>query len=232
MFSNGERGLELTWRAADTHDTYVKDREHEAGDAWDVTIAGRPARLIRYEASTDFTALWLDGDKSLELRGVFADVDAYKAVAATLEFVDEERWLAALPDDVVDPGERPGVVESMLADIPLHPKVDVDRLKTSSEIKDRYQLGAEVSGAVACAWIEQWLDAGERNDDRAAQEAVDAMATSRDWAILEEMRPQGGWSEVLWDYADSMAGDGTVTGGTTMPLAEDYGSGLGCKTHG
>ncbi|HEY7875221.1 MAG TPA: hypothetical protein VIG64_08870 [Actinomycetota bacterium] len=229
MFSNGAHGLELTWRAADTHDTYLKDREREAGDAWDVTIAGQPARLIRYEGTTDFTALWLDGDKSLELRGVYADVDAYKAVAATLEFVDEDEWLAALPDDVVDPAERPAVVESMLTDVPVHRKVDVEKLKTGSEIKDRYQLGAEVSGAVACAWIDQWLDANESGDDRAAREAVDAMATSRHWAVLEEMKPQGGWTEVLWDYADSMAGDGTVTGGSKILLADDYGSGLGCK---
>jgi hypothetical protein len=228
MFSSGTHGLELTWRAADTHDTYLKDRERDAGDSWDVTIAGQPARLIRYEGTTDFTALWLDGDKSLELRGVFADVDAYKAVAATLQFVDEETWLGALPDDVVDPDERPAVVESMLADIPVHPKVDVEKLKTSSAISDRYQLGAQVSGAVACAWIDQWIEAERSGDDRAAREAVDAMTTSRRWAILEEMKSQGGWTEVLWDYADSMTGDGTVTGGSTILLADDYASGLGC----
>lgn len=227
-FKNGSQELELNWRPADTHASYVEDREHDAGETWDVTIAGRPALLIQYEGYNDFTALWLDGDKSLEMRGVFPTVEDYMAVAETLEFVDEERWLAAMPSDVVQPNERAEVVEEMLADIPVHPDVDVDELKKGSTVKDRYQLGALVTGSVACEWIEQWGDAEASGDEAAARESVDAMATSHDWAVLEEMAPQGGWSEVVWEYADAMAGDGNVSGGISAPIEESYRSGLGC----
>ncbi|HEX2058136.1 MAG TPA: hypothetical protein VHI71_07180 [Actinomycetota bacterium] len=228
-FTNGERELELTWRPAASHDEYVEDRNVEAADSWDVEIANRHGRLFRYDGTTDFTALWVDGDLSLELRGVFPNVHAYRAVAETLGRVDEETWLAALPDDAVAPGERSAAVDEMLRDIPLHPDVQVAALKESSVVNERYQLGARVTGAVACAWIGQWLDAIAEGDEAAVREAVEAMATSRDWSILREMSAQGGWSEVLWEYADAMSGDGQVNAGPgEMSIEATYRDALGC----
>jgi hypothetical protein len=37
-----------------------------------------------------------------------------------------------------------------------------------------------------------------------------ALASSRDWAILQEMNSEGDYPEVLWQYADAVAGDGKV----------------------
>lgn len=229
-FTNGERELDLTWRPAASHDDYVTDREVEAAEAWDLEIANRHARLFRYEGTTDFVALWVDGDQSLELRGVFPDVHAYRAVAQTLGRVDGETWLAALPDDAVTPSERPEAVDEMLRDIPVHPDVRVAELKEATVVNDRYQLGASVTGAVACAWIRQWLEATADGDEAATREAVDAMATSRDWSILREMNSQGGWSEVLWEYAAAMTGDGEVNAGPgEMSIESTYTDALGCR---
>lgn len=229
-FSNGERDLELVWRSADVHDEYVQDRVAEAAETWDVEIANRHAQLFRYDGTTDFTALWVDGDLSLELRGVFPNVHAFRAVAESLGRVDEETWLAALPEQTVTPAERPAAVDAMLRDMPVHPGVRVEDLKQSTVVNDRYQLGARVSGAVACAWIRQWLQATERGDEAAAREAVDAMATSRRWAILREMTAHGGWSDVLWEYADAMSGDGMVNAGPgQMTIAAAYRDALGCR---
>lgn len=227
-FTNGERELELNWRPADTHADYLDDRASGAAETWDFEIAGRHGTLFRYEGTTDFTAMWVDGDLSLELRGAFPDVHVYRAVAQTLSRVDEEAWLAALPEDTVPPGERAEVVHLMLRDVPVHPDVRVDELKEGRIVSDRYQLGAEVSGAVACEWIEQWVDARAAGDESAEREAVDAMATARDWAILREMESQGGWSQVVWEYADAMTGEGEVSAGRPMTLVEGYASGLGC----
>ena len=202
-FSDGAREMELMWIPARLYESRVRDRQADAEESWNETILGHEAVLIQYEGTTDFTALWLDGDLAMELRGEFATVDDYRVVAETLQYVDEESWLAAMPDTVIEPAERPKVVEEMLADIPVHQDVDVQTLKSSPAVQDRYQLGAQVSGAVACEWIEQWIDANGRGGS--AQEAADAMGTSRDWAILVEMKDQGGWSQVVWEYADRMA---------------------------
>lgn len=231
-FTNGERELELTWRSADTHDVYLEDRAAEAADEWDIHIARRDGKLFRYEGTTDFTAMWVDGDLSLELRGVFPDVHAYRAVAETLDRApNEEAWLAALPDEAVTPDEREAVIDEMLEDIPVHPAIQVEKLKRRVVVNDRYQLGAGVSGLAACAWIGEWVDATRRGDEARAREAVEAMGTSRRWAILREMESQGGWSEVVWEYADAMEGDQKVNAGPgELSIEATYEDALGCGT--
>lgn len=230
-FTNGERELDLTWRPAETHEDYVEDRAAEAAQEWDVHIARRDGKLFRYEGTTDFTAMWVDGDLSLELRGVFPDVHAFRAVADTLDRArNEEAWLAALPDETVTPDERSAVIDEMLEDIPVQPAVQVEKLKREPVINDRYQLGARVTGLAACAWIDEWVEATRSGDQARAREAVEAMGTSHSWAILQEMEPQGEWSEVLWEYATAMAGDERVNGGPgEMSIEETYEDALGCS---
>jgi hypothetical protein len=184
--------------------------------------------LFQYEGTTDFTAMWVEGKRAFELRGEFDDVDAYRAVAATLQAVDQDTWLAALPQRVVPPEERAAVVEDMLADIPVHPDVDVARLKNSASVNDRYQLGAHVTSAVACQWVEQWVEAKASGDTASQREATDAMATSRDWNVLKEMENDGGWSDSLWDYADAMQDDSEILMGRPMTIDESYKQSLGC----
>lgn len=230
-FTNGERELDLTWRPAGTHDEYLEDRAAEAAETWDVHIARRDGKLFRYEGTTDFTAMWVDGDLSLELRGVFPDVHAYRAVAGTLDRAqNEEAWLAALPDETVTPDERAAVVDEMLRDIPVQPAIQVEKAKRGRFVSDRYQLGARVSGLAACAWIREWVEARANRDETREREAVEAMGTSRNWAILVEMEPQGGWSQVVWEYADAMAGDGAVNAGPgQLSIEATYRDALGCS---
>lgn len=228
-FTNGHREIELTWRPAELHEDYLEDRERESSGSWTIDVARRHGTLFQYEGTTDFTTLWLDGDLSLELRGVFSDREAYQAIARTLDRVDESKWLAALPERTVPPSERARVVDEMLVGVPVHPRTRLDELKESRSVSDRYQLGARVTGAVACAWIEQWVDAQAAGNEKAAREAVDAMAGSRTWPVLKEMKEQGEWPEVLWEYADSMAGDGEVVGGRTLTIEESYRDALGCR---
>jgi len=51
------------------------------------------------------------------------------------------------------------------------------------------------------------------------------MQTAKTWKILQEMKSQGAWTEVLLGYADAMRGDGRWYG---RPLKGDANSGLGC----
>ncbi|HEV2756143.1 MAG TPA: hypothetical protein VG318_10275 [Actinomycetota bacterium] len=228
-FTDGTRQIELFWRPEDTHEFYVGDREAGAGDSWDITVAGSEGILFQYEGTTDFTAMWLHEGRSLELRGVFPTVDDFRAIAATVRPVDGDTWVAALPEDAVAPGERPETVDEMLAGLPVHPDVDVEALKGARTVNDRYQVGAEVVSALACEWIEQWVDARESGDGPRAREAESAMATSREWAILVEMDEGGDFSEVVWEYADAMATDGEVPGGRPLTAAGSYRNALGCK---
>jgi hypothetical protein len=228
-FSNGDSEMDLSWIPAKDHDVRVDDRRRSAQKSWNMTIAGRDALLFRYEGTTDFTALWRDGDHSLELRGVFPTVGQYRAVAATLEAVDVNTWLSAMPESVVRPDIRAASVDEMLADIPVHKSVNVAKLKASERVTDRYQLGAKVAGAVACAWLDQWVDAMSNGNNGRAQEAVAAMTTSHNWAILLEMDEAGDYPEVLWELADAMADNASVSGGRPMSIEESYESALGCE---
>ena len=105
----------------------------------------------------------------------------------------------------------------MLAGLPFPPGFDREALR-SLQTRDRYQLGARVAGAVACGWIERWL----AGDPKAAA----ALATSRDWPVLQQMNAEGDYPEVVSQFADAVAsGGGTGKARVTRESARD---GLGC----
>lgn len=227
----GDQEVELRWNEANQYPYTVEDRRASADQESRIVVAGAEGVVFRYEESDQFTAIWRDGDHTFELVGEpFGSMDEFRVTAATLSAVDEATWLAAMPDSVVTRDERAAVVAEMLADIPLPPGFDVDALTAAGfGISDRYQLGAEVTGAVACAWIAQWRDAREAGDRQAEVEAVDAMATAHDWEILREMTADGAWSLVLWGYADAIAGDSPADRPGNPPADSGVRSALGCR---
>jgi len=229
-FSDGQYGLDLTWRPGEQHASYVADRAASAEPPQQVTVNGQPATMFQYVGTTDFTTLWLDGSRSFEARGEFPDRASYEAVIAALTSVDVATWLNAMPESVTRADDRESVMAAMLSDIPQPDRFDIAELAPATDISDRYQLGARVSGAVACQWIGQWLDARAAGDAATEAEAVDAMGTARNWSILIEMTESGAYPEVLWEYADALADDGTVVGGMVLTVEESYQNALGCRT--
>ena len=228
-FSNGQNSLHLIWTSTAEYDTHVKHLKRGAQASWTMTVAGEKTAVFQHDDSTDFSAVWLSDDHALLLHGRFPNFADYRDVASTLKRVDVNTWLSALPESVVQPYERSSSVESMLADIPVHPSVDVDELKDSPEVRDRYHLGAEVTAAVSSAWISQWVDATNEGDADSAQQAVDAMSTARNWTVLQEMNEEGDWPEVVWEYADAMADNSPVPAGRPVTVEESYRSALGCE---
>ena len=89
---------------------------------------------------------------------------------------------------------------------------------------DRYQLGAKVTGTIACGWLDRWSAARRQGDAEGVRIAISAMGTARRWKILREMQSQGDWSEVLWGYADAMR-QGSYGG---RPLMQGASTGLAC----
>jgi hypothetical protein len=117
----------------------------------------------------------------------------------------------------------------MLRDMPLPPGFDATALENSARTNDRYQLGAQVVSAVFCGWMQHWIDAKASGDDAARQAAVSAMQSSHGWSVLIEMQADGAYPEVLWQYADAVAGSGTVVGGKMLTVEDSYRDALGCR---
>lgn len=227
-FVRRARELDVRWGPARDHEDGVDKRAAELEVLPAVSIAGDGARVFRYPGTNDFTALWLRGEWSVEARGLAPSARAFAATLASLRKVDIDTWLAAMPDNVVKAASRADVVGEMLAGVPQPDGFDAAALRDGDEIRDRYQLGAQVAGAVACVWIGQWVDARRAGDERGVRQAVAAMATSHRWPILLEMDDEGDYPEVLWDLADAMATDGVVMGGRPLTIEESYADALGC----
>ncbi|MFN8113641.1 MAG: hypothetical protein U0R51_10640 [Solirubrobacterales bacterium] len=180
-------------------------------------------------------------------KGIFVSINAsgmsadrFYDVLGSVQPTDVDTWLAALPDDIVRPVDRPEIVAGMLEGLPVPPEVDTDALEQEAGALDRYQLGAKVSGGVACAWLDRWAEGVRTGDDAVMAEATEAMSSSRDWPILKEMAKEGGYAQVVWEYARDMENDdreallgsaGTETiDDKTYEVGPSYATGLGCDS--
>ncbi|MGH9001836.1 MAG: hypothetical protein ACRDYV_01785, partial [Acidimicrobiia bacterium] len=223
-----ELELTLVEDGADAFENLVDDRVNSAAELRQRTVLGQPAAVTRYGSSSRHSAMWFAGGVVYELDGDAGGTGAFLDLLEDLRVVDEGTWEAAQPDSSVTSRERAAEVDRMLADIPQPPGFDAAGLKADRMVSDRYQLGARVSGAVACAWIDRWAEARRTGDQATVSEAIDAMATSRDWQVLNDMKEEGYYSEVLWEHADAMAGDGTIRGGKDLTVEESAPNALGC----
>lgn len=242
-FGDGTDELELTWLPGDQYGSLLADRRESIDHEDEVVVAGHEAALIQYSGEGPiFTTIWQQNGYAMEARGnTFDDQESYEAVLASLTETDVDTWLSAMPETVVKPDEQASVVAEMLEGIPTPAGFDPATLQLDG-VADRYHVGATVAGEVACAWIRQWGTATQTGDTAAADEAVAAMATSREWPVLQEIDQQGAYSETVWEYADMLANGGVdpeakdpdqlITDevavdddGTTVPA---YQMGLGC----
>lgn len=221
----------LHWRGGELA-MWNRDRAASADLSTTAPVLDTTARVYRYEGARagrrDVTALWRYDDRVLEFRATVADVTAFKLLLAQLRHVDTDTWLSALPASVVKTADRSAVIAEMLRGVTLPPGFDPSAIKGAALTKDRYQLGAAVTGTVACSWLKRWSDARRRGDGAGVRQAIAAMATARDWPILDEMAKSGAYPQVLYGYAAAMR-SGRWAG---RPLEGDADSGLGCPSLG
>ena len=156
------------------------------------------------------------GATFLDIRGDSIPADQYRFLVSRLTWVDKATWEAALPASSLLPSQQPAAIAAMLADIPKPDGFDPATLRTAQSI-DRYNLGADVAGAVTCRWIEDWDKARRAGDAEQTARALDALKSSRHWKILLEMQRTGDFTRILWDYVDQVAAG-------TLP--KDYRMGL------
>lgn len=218
------RVASLTWGPAG-----LDSREYIAGGHQTAaTGLGVPTRRFIYEggshAAFDISAGFIVRGRLLWFRATVASMEMFRAELRALTAVDTVTWLRAMPASVVKSADSGETVRVMLKGIPLPPGFDAARIRGVHLVHDRYQLGAAVTGTVACMWIAVWNHARAAGDTVTARRAIAAMATAPHWPVLHQMAREGAWPEVLIDYARAMP-RGRVNG---RPLVRDVNSGLGC----
>lgn len=173
----------------------------------------------------------LRGEWTYEFDGApFDSLDAFMATVAGAHAIDETQWQESLPDGFVSGSDQAATVAQLLQDVPLPDGFDTASLNDGTT-NSRYQFITHVSGAVTCAWLDQWFTGQETGDLTIQQDAAAALATSHDWAMLTEIANQGGWSNVVWQHADAInGGEGVITGaGPQPPSREEANAALSCE---
>ncbi|WP_410820907.1 hypothetical protein [Micromonospora sp. 050-3] len=203
-YSNGGRLFTIDWYAASEYDERRRGRL-ESGKAEPVTVDRQPGELFQHSAS-DFTVVLPPRDGSMvELRtsSPFTRSDLDQILASVVR-VDARTWLAALPAEIVTPERVNERAAAVLADVPLPPGFDPATLDVEG-INSPYHFGVQVLGPVGCAWITEWTRAKKSGDDAALRRAADALRSSHNWKVLQQMDKEGAWAEGFWEIADTVA---------------------------
>jgi hypothetical protein len=229
-FSNGERRLDLHWMRGAEYGAKLADPRSDTPSLGITAVQGAEARLFRYAGSSDFVATWSYRGYGLQARGIAADLATFTSLVRALHMVSVDTWLSAMPESVVNPEGRSKVVLEMLEGVPLPPGFDVAPLLRTRHgvVLDRYQLGAQITSAITCAWLDRWVAARRADDAQGLREAVGALATSHQWRVLHDMKGEGDFPRVLWQYADAVATNASIEAGKQFTVAESYHDALGC----
>ena len=238
-----QRRVQLYWRQGGLAQwlEFAKGFAHPHGQHWitlpvldtSAQVNTRAEGFANHGGPDDreMLALWSEGGYVLELRAAVPDRAGFEERLAWLTKVDLGSWLEAMPPQVVKAGDHDAAVREMLTGIPLPATFAPSRVPDEGLNTDRYQVGAKVTGTVACLWLRQWGEARRSGDEAAAREAERAMATSRRWPILREMNADGDYPEVVWEIAAAMPQGYWEWAGHRRRLLP-HAEGLGCARIG
>jgi hypothetical protein len=220
-----EKVASLSWQPV----TPIERKQILRGHRSVQTGLGVTARRFQLEARShgwlDISAFFVYQGRYTTFRATVTDMAMFRDELRALTPVSTSTWLRAMPPSVVKSADSGETVRLMLKGIPLPPHFDAAHIRGVRLVHDRYQLGAAVTGTVACMWIADWSHARASGNTAMVKRSIAAMATAPHWPILHQMARQGAWSHVLIGYAKAM-GRGTWYG---RPLTGDVNSGLGCR---
>lgn len=188
----GPEGLSLTmsWAPAALYRSTLREHRLKA-TVTKSTVLGRQATTFHYSGSPAYiTVLPPQGNVFVTLA---LPAGEHETLLRSLRAVSVERWLAAMPPEVVQPAAELGVIAQMLIGVPLPPGFDPSTLEAEGEPTSRFELGRTVAGAVACGWLESWDAATHSGDAAMAEAAVAGMSGARHWAVLLQMVHEKGF---------------------------------------
>jgi hypothetical protein len=221
----------LFWRAGPLSN-WLADRADSAELSTTAPVLGTVAHVYQLTGGRpghqDITALWNYDGRVLEFMAGAANVAAFKSLLASLRHVTIDTWLSALPASVVTTAERSAVINSMLRGVALPPGFTASSIAGANLTNDRYQLGAAVTGTVACTWFKLWSQARSTGNSAGVRQAIRAMATATHWPILQQMSQNGAYPQILEMFAAAMV-SGNWHG---RPLNGAVNAGLGCPALG
>jgi hypothetical protein len=238
-----QRRVELTWHPASLKETiaWIHGLPHPHGrKVVQLPVLGTTAYVDTRDefysnqggpGNRQMIALWAEGPEVFELRAAVPDLAAFEERLGWLAKVDPQAWLEAMPAKVVVPAEYDSTVQEVLKGIPTPKTFSPSRVPNEELVTDRYQVGAQTAGTVACLWFRQWGQAQRTGDEAAEKEAVKAMATSFHWPVLHEMTKEGAYSESLWEDARWMPKGYFEWDGHKRDLLA-HAEGLGCANFG
>jgi hypothetical protein len=188
----GPEGLSLTmnWAPASLYRTTLRGYRAKATVTKSIVL-GRQATTFHYAGRPAYvTVLPPQGNVFVTLA---LPADEHEALLRSLRAVSVDRWLAAMPPEVVQPAAESAVIARMLQGVPLPPGFDVTSFEAEGDPTTRFELGRAVAGAVACGWLESWDAATRSGDPATAQAAVAAMSGARRWPVLLQMVHEKGF---------------------------------------
>lgn len=188
--ASGRFALVMNWAPAALYRSTLREYRRKA-TVKTSTVLGRQATTFHYRGRPAYiTVLPPQGNVFVTLALPAVE---HETLLRSLRAVSVDRWLAAMPPEVVQPAAESGVIAQMLQGVPLPPGFDASALEAEDEPTNSFDLGQAVAGAVACGWLESW-DAATRSGDAAtAEAAVAAMSGARHWAVLLQMVHEKGF---------------------------------------
>jgi hypothetical protein len=247
-WENGGQWLEVQWYPADEYESYFEDRSdgtterevellgqsgHEftekpvlAGTPTDQTIAAPQDRPRMYTGSDDgsgeswhraYTILPAVGDYFLMVDAYTTDNAAYEELIGSLTRVDKATWEAATDAATVTAAEGEAFLSDAKRDVPIPDGVEVtvDDLDLP---QGPYHARVAFAAPVLCGWAEQYVDGDEQ--------ALETLRGSRDWPVLQALRPEGGYALAVELSIEQLA-EGTTDKGTPYTL-ENFAQAVGC----
>jgi hypothetical protein len=183
-------GLVMSWAPAALYRGVLRDYRRKA-TVKTSTVLGQRATTFHYTGRPAYITVLPPQGRVFVMLALPAR--GHGALLRSLRAVGVDRWLAAMPPEVVRPAAESGAIARMLQGVPRPPGLDPSSLEAGGEPTNRFELGRAVAGAVACGWLESW-DAATRSGDAAtAEAAVAAMSGARHWAVLLQMVREKGF---------------------------------------
>ena len=250
---NGGQSLEVQWYPADDYDRYLRDRRYGTTER-PVELLGQsgleftekpepdspsanggppqdqpePGRMVfgggwagngngLVDGHRVYTILPAVGDYFLMVDAYTTDKAAFDEVIGSLTRVDRATWEQTIDRGIITEAEGEAFLADAKRGVPMPDgvAVTVDDLNLP---QSPYHASAAFVGPVLCGWAEQYV-AGDA-------QALETLRGSRDWPVLQAMRPEGDYAEVVADEIEALAG-GTTDKGNPYTL-ELFDQAVGC----